>query len=180
MAARKDIRDRAKTLWIKGMKAIGNTAASIANNTRYKVDEVTIQNRRREVLGDLANKTYALWLKGEKFPEAMTKMLGELKQLDEQLNDIRAEKYAASLTGTVSAPAEQADEENGNETEEEEEDELPVSEENSSVCAEINGLFDDNASVGKMAEKVNSTLNQMSERINSFSPENKDDEQRQE
>ena len=74
------------------MKAIGNTAASIANNTRYKVDEVTIQNRRREVLGDLANKAYALWLKGETFPEPMTRMLQELKQLDEQLNDIRAEK----------------------------------------------------------------------------------------
>ena len=79
MAVRKDIRDKAKNLWIKGMKAIGNTAASIANNTRYKVDEVTIQNRRREVLGDLANKAYALWLKGETFPEPMTRMLQELK-----------------------------------------------------------------------------------------------------
>ena len=79
------------------MKAIGNTAASIANNTRYKVDEVTIQNRRREVLGDLANKAYALWLKGETFPESMTRMLEELKQLDEQLNDIRAENMLLPL-----------------------------------------------------------------------------------
>ena len=179
MAVRKDIRDRAKTLWIKGMKAIGNTAASIANNTRYKVDEVTIQNRRREVLGDLANKTYALWLKGERFPESMAKMLEELKQLDEQLNDIRAEKYAASFTGSVSAPAEQKEEEKEGENEEEE-DELPVSEDNSSVSAEINGLFDNTVSVGKMAEKVNSTLNQMSERIHSFPQESKDDDQRQE
>ena len=87
MAVRKDIRDKAKNLWIKGMKAIGNTAASIANNTRYKVDEVTIQNRRREVLGDLANKAYALWLKGEKFPESMTRMLQELKQLIAQIEN---------------------------------------------------------------------------------------------
>ena len=160
------------------MKAIGNTAASIANNTRYKVDEVTIQNRRREVLGDLANKAYALWLKGEQFPESMTKMLGELKQLDEQLNDIRAEKYAASLSGAVSASEEQTDENNSEETDEEEE--LPDSENNSAVSAQINGLFDNNASVGKMAERVNSTLNQMSERINSFPVESKDDDQRQE
>jgi len=180
LAVRKDIRDRAKTLWIRGMKAIGNTAASIANNTRYKVDEVTIQNRRREVLGDLANKAYALWLKGERFPESMTKMLGELKQLDEQLNDIRAEKYAASLSGSVSVPAEQTDDDNSGETDEEEEDELSDSENNSSVSAEINGLFDNNASVGKMAERVNSTLNQMSERINSFPRDSKDDDQRQE
>lgn len=178
MSVSKDIRDRAKTLWIRGMKAIGNTAASIANNTRYKVDEVTIQNRRREVLGDLANKAYALWLKGEQFPESMTKMLGELKQLDEQLNDIRAEKYAASLSGAVSASEEQTDENNSEETDEEEE--LPDSENNSAVSAQINGLFDNNASVGKMAERVNSTLNQMSERINSFPVESKDDDQRQE
>lgn len=178
MSVSKDIRDRAKTLWIRGMKAIGNTAASIANNTRYKVDEVTIQNRRREVLGDLANKAYALWLKGEQFPESMTKMLGELKQLDEQLNDIRAEKYAASLSGAASASEEQTDENNSEETDEEEE--LPDSENNSAVSAQINGLFDNNASVGKMAERVNSTLNQMSERINSFPVESKDDDQRQE
>ena len=38
MADGKDIREKAKSLWIKGMKAIGNTAASIANNTRYKVE----------------------------------------------------------------------------------------------------------------------------------------------
>ena len=180
MAVRKDIRDKAKNLWIKGMKAIGNTAASIANNTRYKVDEGTIQNRRREVLGDLANKAYALWLKGETFPEPMTRMLQELKQLDEQLNDIRAEKYAASLTGTAAAPAEQDNEGSDDGTEEEEDDELPVSEDNSSVSAEINGLFDNTVSVGKMAEKVNSTLNQMSERIHSFPQDSKDDDQRQE
>lgn len=122
MADGKDIREKAKSLWIKGMKAIGNTAASIANNTRYKVDEVTIQNRRREVLGDLANKTYALWLKGESFPESMTKMLDELKHLDETLNDMRAEKYAASLIGKETVSAEQPEEDLR--TEDEEEDEL--------------------------------------------------------
>ena len=110
MSQKNIIREKAKSLWIKSMKAVGNTAASIANNTRYKVDEVTIQNRRREVMNDLAHQAYALWLKGETFPESMTRMLQELKHLDEQLNDIRAEKYAASLTGSASAPAEQNDE----------------------------------------------------------------------
>ena len=43
---------------------------------------------RSEVLGDLAQKAYALWLKGESFPEEMSKMLEELKALDEQLNDL--------------------------------------------------------------------------------------------
>lgn len=183
MAGKKDIRERAKALWIKGMKAVGNTAANIANNTRYKVDEVTIQNRRREVFNDLAHKAYALWLKGESFPEPMVRMLDELKQLDEQLNDIRAEKYA--LTGKKPADTElpAAEEEPEEEDEEQdEEDEGPVIAENSFVSAEINDLFDDTPSVGKSAEKVNQSLEQLSGRIRNFSQsgETEENEQRQE
>ena len=179
MADGKDLREKAKTLWIKGMKAIGNTAASIANNTRYKVDEVTIQNRRREVLGDLANKTYALWLKGEIFPDAMAKMLEELKQLDEQLNDMRAEKYAASLIGKDTASVDNPEEENDTDDESEEADESSDADDNSPVSAEINELFDNNTSVGKMADKVNSSLSQMSERIHSFARENNEDKRQE-
>ena len=160
MAEKKDIRDRAKSLWLKGMKAIGNTAASIANNTRYKVDEVTIQNRRREVMGDLAVKSYALWLKGVEFPEEMTRMLEELKTLDEQLNDMRAEKYASM--GRV--PESETQEEEP----EEEEDEEPLPVEDSPVSAEINELFDNADSVDKSAEKINSSLEQLSDRIRRF------------
>ena len=168
MASRKNFRDSAKALWLKGMKAVGNTAASIANNTRYKVDEVTIQNRRREVLNDLAHKAYALWLKGEKLPEPMCRMLEELKQLDEQLNDIRAEKYALS-----NKPVKQ-DQENssaGPETEEDEDEDAesdPDQSEESPVSAEINELFDGVSTVGKTAEKVNQSLDQLSDRIRNF------------
>lgn len=172
LAGKMDIRDRAKALWLRGMKAIGNTAASIANNTRYKVDEVTIQNRRREVLGDLANKAYALWLKGESFPEPMTRMLDELKQLDEQLNDMRAEKYAASITqGQNDSSAEESETDQPDmlqEEPEEEEEDLSVVSDNPSVSMEINGLFDEKDSVDRMAQKVNSSLDQMSERIRRF------------
>ena len=169
MTEKKSMRDRAKTLWIKGMKAVGNTAASIANNTRYKVDEVTIQNRRREVLKDLAQKAYSLWLKGEgeSFPETMTRMLEELKQLDEQLNDMRAEKYASSEK-TVKNEAEIHLDESNDTEEQPEEDELT---EDSPVSAEINNLFDNVPSVGRTAEKVNQSLDQLSDRIRSF-PQN--------
>ena len=183
MSGKKDIRERAKALWIRGMKAVGNTAANIANNTRYKVDEVTIQNRRREVFNDLAHKAYALWLKGESFPEPMVKMLDELKQLDEQLNDMRAEKYALTGKKPVDAELPEAEAETEEEEEEqEEEDEGPVIAENSFVSAEINDLFDDTPSVGKSAEKVYQTLEQLSGRIRSFqqSGETEETEQRQE
>ena len=177
MASRKNIRDSAKALWIKGMKAVGNTAASIANNTRYKVDEVTIQNRRREVLNDLAHKADALWLKGEKLPEPMCRMLEELKKLDEQLNDIRAEKYALSNKPVKQEP----DNTSGDpEKEEEEEEEDPAEE--SPVSAEINELFDGVSSVGKTAERVNQSLDQLSDRIRNFpqAEGQKENEKRQE
>ena len=182
MADRKEFRDRVKSIWIRGMKAVGNTAANIANNTRYKVDEVTIQNRRREVLNDLAHKTYALWLKGEAFPESMTRMLDELKSLDEQMNDMRAEKYASSNRPVKPSAEEQTPEKEG-ETEEDEDDGPDYAEaDESPVSAEINELFDGGSSVGKTAEKVNQSLDQLSDRIRRFPPESggEETEQRQE
>lgn len=177
MAPKKDIRERAKSLWIKGMKAIGNTAANIANNTRYKVDEVTLQNRRREILNDLAIKTYALWLKGETFPEPMRKMLDELKNLDEQLNDMRAEKYASSHK-PVSGSDSESEHEIQNMDEEQSDDDEPsfTPAEDSPVSTEINLLFDDTSSVGKAAEKVNSSLDHMSNRIRQF-PQDSEEKQ---
>ena len=179
MADKKDMRDRFKSLWIRGMKAVGNTAASIANNTRYKVDEVTIQNRRREVLSDLAQKAYALWLKGEAFPEEMNRMLEELNTLDEQLNDMRAEKYASS--GKAYCPPSENDTD-ADETAEDEEDDSPTDpQNNSAVRTEINAFFDSGSSVGKTAEKVNQSLDQLSDRIRSFPQDEdlKDNEKRQ-
>ena len=174
MADRKALRDKMKFLWIRGMKAVGNTAANIANNTRYKVDEVTIQNRRREVLNDLAHKTYALWLKGEEFPESMSKMLEELKRLDEQMNDIRAEKYASSNSVQEAGyEAEQTESDTQNNDEDDGSCSLDI---NSPVSAEINELFDGSSSVGKTAEKVNQTLEQLSDRIRNFSQTEKTDD----
>ena len=173
MSGRKDIREKAKALWIRGMKAVGNTAASIANNTRYKVDEVTIQNRRREVLNDVAHKAYALWLKGESFPEPVEKLLDELKQLDEQLNDMRAEKYAMTQKPGSSEEAPQEEEPA---EEEPEEDDLDPSLKDSPISEEINGLFDGESTVGKSAEKVNSTMEQLSDRIRNFPRESTETE----
>ena len=92
-----DLKKNIKNVWMKSMEAIGNTASSIASNTRFKVDEMNLQNRRREILNDFGAKAYALWLKGETFPETLSKQLEELQQLDNQLNDLRAERIASNL-----------------------------------------------------------------------------------
>lgn len=93
-----DIGKSFKNAWLRGMEAISNTASSIASNTKYKVDEMNIVNRRREILSDFGARAYELWQKGETFPEPLQELLTELSTLDEQLNAIRTEKLAGVKT----------------------------------------------------------------------------------
>lgn len=185
MAGKSNIRDKAKLLWIKGMKTIGNTATNIANNTKYKVDEMTLQNRRRELGGDLSSAVYAMWMKGTEFPPELTRMLEEMQQLDERLNDMRAERYAQGKTAPSNTGDEETEPEVSGQPDDtsaegvvaaEEPDEEPgvsnvITAAPPSVLSEIEGCFDHEASVDKMAEKVNTSLDQLTDKIRSFAPE---------
>lgn len=185
MTGKSNIRDKAKLLWIKGMKTIGNTATNIANNTKYKVDEMTLQNRRRELGGDLSSAVYAMWMKGTEFPPELTRMLEEMQQLDERLNDMRAERYAQGKTAPSNTGDEEAETEVSGQPDDtaaegvvaaEEPDEEPevsnvITAAPPSVLSEIEGCFDHEASVDKMAEKVNTSLDQLTDKIRSFAPE---------
>lgn len=83
-----------KGIWLKSMEAISNTASNIASNTKYKVDEMNLVNRRREILSNFSAQCYEMWQKGVRFPEELEAQLQELSQLDEALNAIRVEKVA--------------------------------------------------------------------------------------
>ncbi|MBR2823292.1 MAG: hypothetical protein IKE24_06390 [Clostridia bacterium] len=89
-----EIGSNLKNIWMRGMEAIGNTASNIASNTRFKVQEMNLVNRRTEILKDFGAKAYALWQKGEHFPGELEAQLRELGKLDEELNDLRAEHFA--------------------------------------------------------------------------------------
>ena len=93
-----EIGNNLKNIWMKGMEAIGNTASNIASNTRFKVDEMNMVSRRTEILKDFGAKAYALWQKGEHFPQELEEQLQELGKLDEKLNDLRAERFAGIQT----------------------------------------------------------------------------------
>ena len=99
-----------KGIWMKGMEAIGDTATKIASNTRYKVNEMNMVNRRREILSDFGEKAYGLWQKGEQFPAELDALLKELSQLVAALDEIRAEK-AAKAAAAAAKPEEQPAEE---------------------------------------------------------------------
>lgn len=90
-----DIGKGLKNTWMKSMEAIGNTASSIANNTRFKVNEMKLVNRRHEILSDFGARAYEVWQKGGTvFPEPLEALMRELSDVDEELNTIRAEHLA--------------------------------------------------------------------------------------
>ena len=93
-----EIKKSLKGIWLKSMEAISNTASNIASNTKYKVDEMNIVNRRREILSSFGTQSYELWQKGEKFPAPLEELLKELSELDEAMNAIRTEKLAGVKT----------------------------------------------------------------------------------
>ena len=187
------VNGKIKRVWMRGMQMVGKTASNIANNTKYKVDEMTLQNRRREILSDFGTKAYALWLKGESFPEPLEKQLQELQEVDNRLNDMRAAHYSNEAAVQDETPAtdgntdgqdeggeekqpDDAEDEQTDESGEPAEEEIPVNRmpvtdhpESAELSSVINTLFDEQPSVHEIAEKVNQSLDQMTENLRNFS-----------
>jgi predicted nucleic acid-binding Zn-ribbon protein len=178
-----DFGSNVKKIWLKGMEAIGNTASSIASSTKSRVDEMNLVNRRAEILKEFGNQAYALWLKGERFPQELENQLSELARLDDQLNDLRAERLAGVKTNAAEEDAEAAKEtaqenpeaaepssadaaEEGTEEAEnaEKEDvpvipvENPVEEAASAANEAIQSLFEKMPTAEEAADRVNSAL----------------------
>ena len=138
-----DMSKNFKQVWLKSMEAISDTASRIATNTKYKINEMNIVNRRAEILKDFGAKSYELWQKGEQFPAELDVLLSELHQLECELSKIRAEKEAAKPAKEVQPASETAEEqadESVGETEEQENDgfeTVPMMEEDEEVLEEI-------------------------------------------
>lgn len=95
-----DLTKTLKNVMLRGMEAIGNTASNIASNTKFKVNEMNLVNRRREILADFGQKSYELWQKGESFPAELNAQLIELSKVDEALSILRAD-HVAGASGVV-------------------------------------------------------------------------------
>ena len=191
-----DFRKQIKQMWIKGMETVGNTASNIANNTKYKVDEMNLQNRRRDLFSNIGPQAYILWQKGEKFPEEICKMLMEIQKLDEQLNDMRAERYAGKEKNEPAAEDTAADAEDAGTTaeaskEEQPEPAAPASQQTetadppvqvfseTTIHQTIDSLFDEGHTVNELAGKVNDSLDKMDEHMKKYSGIDSDGETRE-
>lgn len=189
-----DFGSNVKKIWLKGMEAIGNTASNIASNTKSKVDEMNLVNRRSEIMKDFGNQAYALWQKGEHFPEELDRQLRELQKLDEKLNDLRAERFAGVKANSLDAgtageenpeaderkaSVQEADADETNEDGDAAEYTVPVQTEPDVKNAEdeknaqgisdaINDLFEKVPSSKETVEKVNSALDTLEDGIRQF------------
>jgi len=189
-----DFGSNVKKIWLKGMEAIGNTASNIASNTKSKVDEMNLVNRRSEIMKDFGNQAYALWQKGEHFPEELDRQLRELQKLDEKLNDLRAERFAGVKANSLDAgtageenpeaderktAVQEADADETNEDGDAAEYTVPVQTEPDVKNAEdeknaqgisdaINDLFEKVPSSKETVEKVNSALDTLEDGIRQF------------
>jgi hypothetical protein len=94
-----------KKTWLKGMEVVGNAASNIADNAKYKVSEMNLETRRREILADFGSVAYEMWQRGEVFPPALEAQLEQLNALDEQLTAIRAQRFAAAQEAKLAREA---------------------------------------------------------------------------
>ncbi len=103
-----DIMKGLKKTWLKGVEAIGNAASNIAENAKYKVSEMNLETRRREILADFGSIAYEMWQRGATFPPALQQQLQQLSALDEQLTAIRAQRIAAAKEAKLASEAAEA------------------------------------------------------------------------
>ncbi len=191
-----DLGQNIRNMVMKGMEAIGNTANSIASNTKQKVDFYNLQGEKKELLNSIGSKIIELWKQGEKLPDALIEDIEKVILIDEQLKVMQKDKEAEEQEAS-----ETADEYKGKGFETKTEDNVPQmeipqaaeytaqddrdvpvievgttekadqQEEYSPLSSAINDLFEQMPPVDKMAEKVNTSLDELGENLRKFSGE---------
>lgn len=94
-----DFRRSVLGLFQQCVDAVNNAVMHVSNVTRNKMDEIALQNQRKDLLENLANTVYEQWQQGEKYPEPLTSILEQIKALNEQIDTIakRDEKAADDI-----------------------------------------------------------------------------------
>ncbi|NLB91745.1 MAG: hypothetical protein GX786_11080 [Clostridiales bacterium] len=103
-----DIFDTLKKTWIKTIEVVGDTANTLADSAKNKVNEMNLSTSRKELVAHCGNLAYELWLQGEAFPEALISEFETLKDFDDQLESLRLRKEENAAKHDVDqAPSEE-------------------------------------------------------------------------
>ncbi len=97
-----------KNVVSKSAKCIGKAANAAVKATKYKLKEMDILGKRRELLKDLGDKVYELTANGLVLPEEAEEIVRQLTEVDAQLNTLRAEHAAHKAAEAEQKAAEKA------------------------------------------------------------------------
>jgi len=81
-----------KNILSEGIKLVNRAASTVADSTRYKLNEMDSISRRREAITELGEKVYALYQAGTALPEEILPLLNELRALEEGLDTMRTQR----------------------------------------------------------------------------------------
>lgn len=87
-----DILSKLKSTVAQGLNVVSTASNKLAANTRFKVNEMNLSNQRKEILDTFGEKAYAIWQNGGVFPEELDALLAQVKEIEGQLDTLRAEQ----------------------------------------------------------------------------------------
>lgn len=181
-----------KNAVMKGIEAIGNTATSLASNTKQKMEEFNLSNQLKDIYSEIGAQVYELSKQGIVFPSELSGKLQLAAETEKTLISLRTqsddsasdnspeEKYSGECrseeenSGGPPEAIDYAAENNGDipvirvDREEEKTEDTGIPD-NSPLSSAINDLFDSIPSVDKIADKVNSSLDELDESLRKFS-----------
>lgn len=79
---------------VKSFEGVSNSAEKLANNAKFKVQEMNLTSKRKELMENISNLAYEKWQKGVVFPKDLNLMLKKVAKIDEDLNQLKAERFA--------------------------------------------------------------------------------------
>ena len=158
-----------KEFVMKGIDAIGNTASSLASSTRNKMNGMALKGKRSEILERFGEKAYEAWKNGAELPDELLSDLREVMELDAEMERMKEDDPD---------PEENREPEITEDTEKTQEADIPVinipgKEENPPkdipLSDAIENLFSDTPKMDQMADKINSSLDEMGKQLLQFS-----------
>ncbi len=83
-----------KDLLNRSAKFIGRTFNSAARETKYKANEISINNKRRELVTELGKKVLELSSSGLELPPEAADLVAQINKLDSDLNSLKSDHAA--------------------------------------------------------------------------------------
>lgn len=89
-----DFFESLKKTWVRAIEVVGDTATNLADSAKTKVNEINLSSSRKEIISQCGELAYQLWLDGEALPAKLVEQFEQLKNFDEQLAEIHAQRQA--------------------------------------------------------------------------------------